>query len=182
MQFSPENLIWIDCEMTGLDPERDTLLEIATVITDVKLEALIEGPALAIHQPDVVLRMMDAWNRKHHGESGLTVRVRASQIRLADAERMTLEFIKQYVPPNISPMCGNSVCQDRRFLARYMPELADYFHYRNLDVSTLKELQRRWAPAIPTFNKDSRHLALADIHDSIDELKHYRTHFLNVKT
>ena len=181
MQFSPDNLIWIDCEMTGLDLERDTLIEIATVITDSKLEETIEGPALAIHQPDVVLGMMDAWNRKHHGDSGLTARVHSSPHRLAAAERRTLEFVRQYVPAKTSPMCGNSVCQDRRFLYRYMPELAEFFHYRNLDVSTLKELQRRWAPSLPAFNKNSRHRALDDIRDSIDELKHYRTHFLNLR-
>lgn len=180
LSHSAENLIWIDLEMTGLDPERDTIIEIATIVTDQTLEIALEGPVVAIHHPDVVLSMMDAWNTKQHGESGLTARVRDSTQRLADAEQATLDFVASYVPANTSPMCGNSICQDRRFLYRYMPRLAAHFHYRNLDVSTLKELQRRWAPKLPTFSKQSSHLALDDIRDSIAELKHYREHLLRM--
>ncbi|MGH8596345.1 MAG: oligoribonuclease [Gammaproteobacteria bacterium] len=180
MVYSPDNLVWIDLEMTGLDPVRDTILEIATIVTDANLDHALEGPVIAIHQPEVVLAMMDEWNSKQHGGSGLTARVRASQFDLAEAEAETLTFLKRYIPPKTSPMCGNSICQDRRFLFRYMPSLAEFFHYRNLDVSTLKELQRRWAPQLPSFDKHSSHLALDDIRDSIDELKHYRTHFLRL--
>jgi oligoribonuclease len=178
MNFDADNLIWIDLEMTGLDPERDTIIEIATIVTDSQLSEAIEGPVIAVHQPDVVLAMMDAWNTRQHGSSGLTARVRASRRTLAEAESATLTFLRQYVPDGASPMCGNSICQDRRFLYRYMPRLAAFFHYRNLDVSTLKELQRRWAPQLPPFAKSSSHLALADIRDSIAELKHYRAQFL----
>jgi oligoribonuclease len=180
LSYSTDNLIWIDLEMTGLDPVRDTIIEIATIVTDAKLETLIEGPMIAIHQPDVVLGMMDEWNTRQHGGSGLTARVKASTATLATAEAETLDFLKAYVPAKTSPMCGNSICQDRRFLVRYMPILAEFFHYRNLDVSTVKELQRRWAPQLPGFEKESSHLALDDIRDSIGELKHYRTHFLRV--
>ncbi len=180
MQYAADNLIWIDLEMTGLDPERDTIIEIATIVTDSHLREVEEGPVFAIHQPDVVLSMMDEWNTRQHGNSGLVARVRASQIRLSEAEDATLAFLVRHVPPHVSPMCGNSVCQDRRFLYRYMPRLAAFFHYRNLDVSTLKELQRRWATDIPTFLKDSSHLAMDDIRDSIAELKHYRGAFLRV--
>jgi oligoribonuclease len=173
--MSPENLIWIDLEMTGLEPRTDHILEIATVVTDSQLNLLAEGPVLAIHQSDALLAGMDDWNRKQHGESGLVDRVRASVLSARAAERLTLEFLQGYVPKGQSPMCGNSICQDRRFLARFMPELEDYFHYRNLDVSTLKELGRRWYPErIRGFNKSSTHLALQDIRDSIDELRFYR--------
>lgn len=180
MNLSPDNLVWIDLEMTGLEPERDTIIEIATIVTDAHLQEAIEGPVFAIHQPDVVLGMMDEWNTRQHGESGLVARIRASAVRMAEAEEATLAFLAQYVPPRASPMCGNSVCQDRRFLYRYMPRLAEFFHYRNLDVSTLKELQRRWAKSLPAFSKRSSHLALDDIRDSIAELKHYRSTFLRL--
>jgi oligoribonuclease len=173
--MSPDNLIWIDLEMTGLDPQADRIIEIATLVTDSQLNTLAEGPVLAIHQNDTVLAAMDDWNRKQHGESGLVARVRASDIDEREAELRTLEFLSHYVPGGKSPMCGNSICQDRRFLARCMPELEAYFHYRNLDVSTLKELARRWYPErIKGFNKTSTHLALQDIRDSIDELRFYR--------
>ena len=170
-----ENLIWIDCEMTGLDPDRNRIIEIATVVTDKELTVLAEGPVLAIHQPDDVLAAMDEWNTRTHGASGLTERVRASQIDAAGAERATLEFLRQYVDQGSSPICGNSICQDRRFLIRYMPDLAAFFHYRNLDVSTLKILAKLWMPDVgDRFEKKSVHLALADIHDSIRELRFYR--------
>jgi oligoribonuclease len=180
MQFSADNLIWIDLEMTGLEPERDVIIEIATVVTDSTLEHSVEGPVIAIHQSDATLAGMDEWNTRQHGGSGLTARVRASGFDTAQAEAMTLEFLARHVPPNASPMCGNSICQDRRFLYRYMPKLAAFFHYRNLDVSTLKELKKRWAPNLPAFEKTSSHLALDDIRDSIAELKHYRAHFLRL--
>ncbi|HMM77617.1 MAG TPA: oligoribonuclease [Gammaproteobacteria bacterium] len=180
MQFSTDNLVWIDLEMTGLEPERDLIIEIATIVTDSSLEHAVEGPVIAIHQSDAALASMDDWNTRQHGGSGLTARVRASRFDTAQAEAATLEFLAQYVPPNTSPMCGNSVCQDRRFVYRYMPKLAAFFHYRNLDVSTLKELKKRWAPQIPVFDKQSSHLALEDIRDSIAELKHYRAHFLRL--
>ncbi len=173
--MSPNNLIWIDLEMTGLDSQTDRIIEIATIVTDSQLNILAEGPMLAIHQDDATLAMMDDWNQKQHGESGLIARARASQIDERDAESRTLEFLSLYVPKGQSPMCGNSICQDRRFLARCMPELEGYFHYRNLDVSTLKELARRWYPErIKGFSKASTHLALQDIRDSIDELRFYR--------
>jgi oligoribonuclease len=177
----PTRLIWIDLEMTGLRPEADHIIEIATVVTDKDLNTLAEGPVLAIHQTDETLDAMDDWNRRQHGASGLAARVRASTITAAEAERQTLAFLNRWVEPGVSPMCGNSICQDRRFLAREMPELERYFHYRNLDVSTLKELARRWAPEVFSgFQKSSTHLALDDIRDSIRELTHYRTHFLRV--
>ena len=177
--MSPDNLIWIDLEMTGLDPQTDLIIEIATIVTDSQLNLLAEGPVLAIHQGDAILAAMDDWNRKQHGQSGLVDRVRASRIDEREAERQTLEFLRQHVPPGQSPMCGNSICQDRRFMARCMPELEAYFHYRNLDVSTLKELGRRWFPdRIKGFNKSSTHLALQDIRDSIDELRFYRERLL----
>ena len=182
MQFSAGNLIWIDLEMTGLEPERDVIIEIATIVTDVDLSEQIEGPVLAIHQSETVLAGMDDWNTRQHGQSGLTARVRASTVSSAEAEQATLVFLQQYLPPANSPMCGNSICQDRRFLYKYMPTLAEFFHYRNLDVSTLKELAKRWAPNLPTFQKQSNHLALADIRDSIAELRHYRKHFLKIST
>jgi oligoribonuclease len=175
MAQDPDNLIWIDLEMTGLDTQADRILEIATVITDSPLNALAEGPVLAIHQSDQVLEAMDDWNKKQHRKSGLIERVRTSELKEREAELQTLEFLSQYVPKGKSPMCGNSICQDRRFLHRCMPELEDYFHYRNLDVSTLKELARRWYPGIARgFSKDSSHLALDDVYDSINELRYYR--------
>lgn len=178
---SDQNLVWLDCEMTGLDPERDRIIEIAVVVTGPNLEPRIEGPALAIHQSDAQLDLMDAWNKGTHGKSGLTDRVRASTISEAEAERQVLEFISQYVPRQGSPMCGNTIGQDRRFLVKYMPALEGWFHYRNLDVSTLKELARRWRPEVyASFKKRQLHTALADVHESIDELVHYREHFLKL--
>lgn len=171
------NLIWIDLEMTGLDPDRDGILEIATIVTDSQLNEIAEGPVLAIATPLARLEAMDDWNRKQHGGSGLWQRALESTITLAEAERATLDFLATHVPAGKSPMCGNSICQDRRFLYREMPALERYFHYRNLDVSTLKELARRWAPKVSSgFKKDSAHLALSDIRDSIAELRWYRQH------
>lgn len=171
----PLNLIWIDLEMTGLSPENDRIIEIATLVTDASLTVLAEGPVFAISQPQARLDQMDAWNTNQHGKSGLTARVQASDVSEALAEAETLAFLAQYVEPNTSPMCGNSICQDRRFLARYMPALEQFFHYRNLDVSTLKELAKRWKPsALEGLTKNGTHLAMADIKDSIEELKHYR--------
>jgi len=179
MAVSENNLIWIDLEMTGLDPQNDLIIEIATVVTDSELNELAEGPVLAIHQPDAVLAGMDEWNTNQHGGSGLTERVRKSRIDAATAERETLAFLEQWVSKGASPMCGNSICQDRRFMARLMPTLEEFFHYRNLDVSTLKELAKLWAPKVyEGFKKDSSHLALNDIRDSIAELRHYREHLL----
>ncbi|MFO1371297.1 MAG: oligoribonuclease [Candidatus Competibacteraceae bacterium] len=173
--MSPDNLIWIDLEMTGLNTQTDCIIEIATIVTDSQLNILAEGPVLAIHQSDAVLAAMDDWNQKQHGESGLVARVRASRVNEGEAEQRTLDFLSGYVPKGKSPMCGNSICQDRRFLARCMPELEAYFHYRHLDVSTLKELARRWYPErIKGFSKAATHLALADIRDSIEELRFYR--------
>ena len=172
---SREHLIWIDLEMTGLQPEADLIIEIATIVTDKELNVLAEGPVLAIHQSEEALARMDEWNRKQHGGSGLLARVRESRVGAAEAQARTLEFLSPLVSPGASPMCGNSICQDRRFLARHMPELERFFHYRNLDVSTLKELARRWAPGIlEGFVKQDAHLALADIRESIRELQHYR--------
>ena len=177
---SRDHLIWIDLEMTGLDPDRDFIIEIATIVTDRHLLVLEEGPVSAIHQDDAVLDAMDEWNTRQHGSSGLVDRVRASRVDEAEAEQRTLAFLRKYLDPGISPMCGNGVCQDRRFLIRYMPELAAFFHYRNLDVSSLKILARLWAPArFEPFEKLSTHMALADIHDSIRELKHYREHMIS---
>jgi oligoribonuclease len=176
---STQNLIWLDCEMTGLDPETDRLIEIAVVITGPDLLPRVEGPVLAIHQSDAALDAMDAWNKGTHGRSGLINRVKASATSEADAEAQVIEFIRKYLPKGASPMCGNSIGQDRRFLVRYMPRLEAYFHYRNLDVSTLKELAKRWRPEVyKAFKKHQRHTALADVHESIDELVHYREHFL----
>jgi oligoribonuclease len=174
---SRELLIWIDLEMTGLAPDHDVIIEIATIVTDAQLRTVAEGPVIAIHHPDAVLERMDEWNRNQHGSSGLTARVRASGVDTAAAERATLAFLGGLVEPGSTPMCGNSICQDRRFLARHMPQLERFFHYRNLDVSTLKELARRWAPAVAAgFVKGGAHLALADIRESIRELEHYREH------
>jgi oligoribonuclease len=174
-----DNLIWIDLEMTGLDTDNDVIIEIATVVTDAQLNVLAEGPVLAVKQADALLDGMDEWNTRQHGGSGLTQRVRDSRTDAAQAQAQTLEFLQQWVPARKSPMCGNSICQDRRFLHRGMPELEQYFHYRNLDVSTLKELVSRWAPELKAgFKKESSHLALDDIYDSIAELKYYREHFL----
>ncbi len=180
MNQSHDNLIWIDLEMTGLNPDSDYIIEIATVITDAKLEILAEGPVIAIHVEDAILSGMDEWNTNQHGKSGLTQRVKASQVTNQEAERQTLAFLKDYVPANTSPMCGNSICQDRRFLHRFMPELEVYFHYRNLDVSSFKELVKRWAPDKPQFIKNSSHLALNDIKDSIEELRFYRDNYFKL--
>jgi len=178
MTQDANNLIWIDLEMTGLDTAGDRIIEIATIMTDAQLNILAEGPVLAIHQPDEILGGMDAWNTKQHGKSGLTERVRKSTLTEADAEQQTIEFLKAYVPAGESPMCGNSICQDRRFMARCMPALEAFFHYRNLDVSTIKELIKRWAPnSLNGFKKGGTHLALDDTRDSIRELRFYREHF-----
>jgi oligoribonuclease len=175
-----ENLIWIDLEMTGLEPDRDRIIEIATVVTDKELTVLAEGPVIAIYQSDDVLRGMDEWNTRQHASSGLTERVRNSTASEAEAEQATLAFLRQYVDHGASPICGNSICQDRRFLIRHMPQLAAFFHYRNLDVSTLKILAKLWSPQISArFEKKSVHLALADIHDSIRELRFYREHLFH---
>ena len=178
---SDQNLAWLDCEMTGLDPETDRLIEIAVIVTGPNLEPRIEGPVFVIHQPDAQLDRMDAWNKGTHGRSGLIDKVKASTMNEAQAETELLAFISKYVPKNGSPMCGNSIGQDRRFLVKYMPRLEAFFHYRNLDVSTLKELAKRWRPEVySAFQKQQKHTALADVHESIDELLHYREHFLQV--
>jgi len=169
------NLVWMDLEMTGLDPERDTILEIATIVTDSELTQIAEGPVLAIHQSDEILAGMDDWNTEHHGTSGLTARVRASRIDMAEAERRTLEFVRPYTCERTSPLCGNSIWQDRRFLARYMPALENYLHYRIIDVSSIKEIARRWYPEDSQgFEKKNTHLALDDVRESIEELRYYR--------
>lgn len=174
-----DRLIWIDLEMTGLYPDTDVIIEIATVVTDAELNILAEGPVLAIHQSQDVMGAMDEWNTRQHGQSGLTARVLASEVSTAAAEQATLEFLREWVPAGKSPICGNSICQDRRFLARLMPKLEAYFHYRNLDVSTLKELARRWKPEVlDGVKKTGAHLALDDIKDSIEELRHYRQTFI----
>lgn len=173
------NLIWVDMEMTGLDPDNDRIIEVAVVVTDPELNVLAEGPVFAIHQSDAILDGMDAWNKGTHGRSGLIDRVKASTVSEAEAEAALIAFLKPYVPAGKSPMSGNSICQDRRFMARGMPKLEAYFHYRNLDVSTLKELCRRWKPELASgFKKHQKHTALADIVESIEELKYYRTHFI----
>ena len=178
---SDQNLVWIDCEMTGLDPEKERLLEIAVIVTGPQLTPRIEGPVLVIHQSDELLNKMDAWNKGTHGKSGLIDKVKASTTSETDAEQQILDFLKKYVPKSASPLCGNTISQDRRFLVKYMPKLEAYFHYRNLDVSTLKELSRRWKPEIyEGFKKQQRHTALADVHESIDELAHYREHFIRL--
>ena len=174
------NLIWIDLEMTGLELERDLIIEIATVITDSGLNIVAEGPVLAVHQTDDALAAMDEWNTRQHNKSGLVERVQASEVSAREAERKTLAFLREYVPEKVSPMCGNSICQDRRFLYRYMPELVAYFHYRNLDVSTIKELVKRWAPEVRAPQKEAAHLALEDIRESIDELRYYRRHIFRI--
>ena len=174
-----QNLIWIDLEMTGLLPDSDRIIEIATVVTTSDLRVIAEGPVLAIRQPEELLDEMDDWNQEHHSASGLLDRVRVSPTNESDAEQLTLQFLSQYCDRSSSPMCGNSICQDRRFLARYMPELESFFHYRNLDVSSLKELAKRWRPELMNgLKKQSAHLALEDIRDSIDELRYYREHFI----
>lgn len=176
---SDQNLIWLDCEMSGLDPEKERLLEIAVVITGPQLTPRVEGPVIVVHQSDAVLGGMDAWNKGTHGRSGLIDKVRASTVTEEQAQTELLAFIRQYVPKSGSPMCGNTISQDRRFLVKYMPKLDDWFHYRCLDVSTLKELAKRWRPEVyNSFKKQQKHTALADVHESIDELEHYRTHFL----
>jgi oligoribonuclease len=177
------NLIWIDLEMTGLIPETDLIIEIATLITDSQLNILAEGPMIAVKQSDDSLAAMDDWNQKHHGESGLIQRVKKSTFDEAAAEQLTLKFLADWVDENSSPMCGNSICQDRRFLARYMPALERFFHYRNLDVSSVKEIARRWKPAImPGVSKKSKHIAMDDIKDSVEELAYYRQHFFNLES
>jgi oligoribonuclease len=181
MPQDPNHLIWIDMEMTGLKPETDRVIEIALVITDGALTTIAEAPVLVVHQDDVALAAMDSWNQSTHARTGLTSKVRASTLDEATAEQQMLAFLREYVPPRVSPMCGNSICQDRRFLARWMPALEDYFHYRHLDVSTLKELCRRWKPELARgWVKQGKHEALADIYESIDELKYYREHFIKV--
>jgi len=178
---SDQNLVWLDCEMTGLEPETERIIEIAVIVTGPHLIPRIEGPVLVIHQSDALLDAMDAWNKGTHGKSGLIDKVKTSTTTEEDAQAQVLAFIAQYIPQGGSPMCGNSIGQDRRFLAKYMPRLEAYFHYRNLDVSTLKELSKRWAPDIyKAFKKQQRHTALADVHESIDELAHYREHFLKL--
>lgn len=181
MPIDNENLIWIDLEMTGLDTVRDAIIEIATIVTDKQLEILAEGPVLVIYQPNEVLEAMDEWNTRQHNASGLVERVRTSGIDVREAERRTLDFVSRYVEEGYSPMCGNSICQDRRFMARLMPELEAFFSYRNLDVSTLKELAKRWAPAVASgFSKQGAHLALDDIRESIAELRYYREHIMKI--
>ena len=178
MAVDKKHLIWIDLEMTGLDTLNDTIIEIATIVTDSELNILAEGPVFAIHTPDIVLNSMDDWNTRQHGQSGLIDRIRRSNVTMAQAETETIAFLSKYVESGRSPMCGNSICQDRRFLARQMPTLERFFHYRNLDVSTVKELAYRWRPDIlSSFEKKGNHLALDDIRDSIRELRHYKEHF-----
>ena len=179
LKKSDQNLVWLDCEMTGLDPEKERLIEIAIIVTGPQLTPRIEGPVLAIHQPDEVLDAMDKWNKGTHGRSGLIDKVKASTITEADAEAQIITFISQYLPKGVSPLCGNTISQDRRFLVKYMPKLEAYLHYRNIDVSTFKELAKRWRPEVyNAFKKQQKHTALADVHESIDELEHYREHFL----
>jgi oligoribonuclease len=178
---SDQNLVWLDCEMTGLDPEAERIIEIAVVVTGPDLQVRIEGPVFAIHQSDEQLDKMDAWNKGTHGRSGLIDKVKASTVTEAQAEEAILKFLAAYVPKSVAPMCGNTIGQDRRFLVKYMPKLEAFFHYRNLDVSTLKELAKRWRPEVyNSFKKQQAHTALADVHESIDELAHYREHFLRL--
>ncbi|MBI5907221.1 MAG: oligoribonuclease [Polaromonas sp.] len=179
LKKSDQNLVWLDCEMSGLDPDKERLLEIAVVVTGPQLTPRIEGPVLVIHQPDELLNQMDNWNKGTHGRSGLIDKVKASSVTEEEAEKQLLAFLAQYLPKGKSPMCGNTIGQDRRFLVKYMPKLEAFFHYRNIDVSTLKELAKRWRPEVySAFKKQQSHTALADVHESIDELAHYRTHFL----
>jgi oligoribonuclease len=181
MAQDPNALIWIDMEMTGLSPERDRIIEVALVVTTPELETVAEAPVLVVHQPDTVLDAMDSWNKSTHGKTGLIDRIRASQLTEEEVETRMLAFLEPLIPTGLSPMCGNSICQDRRFLARWMPRLEQYFHYRNLDVSTLKELARRWKPEVAAgLTKKGKHEALADIYESIDELKYYREHLLRI--
>jgi oligoribonuclease len=181
MPQDQNNLVWLDMEMTGLSPDTDRIIEVAMVVTNAQLETVAEGPVLAVHQSDAVLDAMDDWNKKTHGRSGLIDRVRASTVSEAEAEEQMRKFLAEHVGPRTSPMCGNSICQDRRFMARWMPKLEDYFHYRNLDVSTLKELVKRWRPELSKgLSKHGKHEALADIYESIEELKYYREHFLRM--
>ena len=178
---SDQNLVWLDCEMTGLEPDTDRLLEIAVIVTGPSLEPRIEGPVFVIHQSDELLNKMDAWNKGTHGKSGLIDKVKASTISEAEAEEQILAFLKKYLPKSASPLCGNTISQDRRFLVKFMPKLEAFFHYRNLDVSTLKELSRRWKPEVySSFKKQQKHTALADVHESIDALAHYREHFIKL--
>jgi len=182
LKKSDLNLVWLDCEMTGLDPEKERIIEIAVIVTGPTLEPRIEGPVLVIHQSDGVLDKMDKWNTGTHGKSGLTDKVKASSLTEAEAEVQLIAFLSRYVPKGSTPMCGNSIGQDRRFLVKYMPKLEAFFHYRNVDVSTFKELARRWRPDVySAFKKAQKHTALADVHESIDELQHYRTHFLKLE-
>jgi len=179
---NPQNLVWVDLEMTGLIPERDRVIEIATIVTDTHLNELAQGPVIAIHQPDEVLDAMDEWNTRHHNASGLVARVRASEYDAQRAAEETVAFLQEWVPAGQSPMCGNSICQDRRFMARHMPTLEAFFHYRNLDVSTVKILAQRWRPDLPGLQKKTAHLALDDIRESIEEMQYYRDHFLVTAT
>ena len=179
LKKSDQNLVWLDCEMTGLDPEKERLIEIAIIVTGPQLTPRLEGPVLVIHQSDEVLDQMDNWNKGTHGRSGLIDKVKASATTEPEAEAQILDFIAQYVPKSVSPLCGNTISQDRRFLVKYMPKMEAYLHYRNIDVSTFKELAKRWRPEVyNAFKKQQKHTALADVHESIDELEHYRAHFL----
>ncbi len=181
LKKSDLNLVWLDCEMTGLDPEKERIIEIAVIVTGPNLEPRIEGPVLVIHQEDAILNAMDAWNKGTHGKSGLIDKVKASTVTEAQAEAELIAFLSKYVPKGTSPMCGNSIGQDRRFLVKYMPKLEAFFHYRNIDVSTFKELAKRWKPEVySAFKKAQKHTALADVHESIEELAHYREHFLKL--
>ena len=179
---SDQNLVWLDCEMTGLDPERERIIEIAVIVTGPQLTPRVEGPVIAIHQSDALLDQMDAWNKGTHGRSGLIDKVKASTVTEGEAEEQIIKFLSRYVSKGVSPLCGNTISQDRRFLVKYMPRLEAFFHYRNIDVSTLKELARRWRPEVcDAFKKQQSHTALADVHESIDELEHYREHFIRLE-